>query len=166
MDNCRIDVTSEGKDALRLALQLVWKHKQATHYADVRVSRCQKVIAKPLAEGKAPPALNQYPQDITPWVSHICDDLKRDESGVRTLILFWTAPASIKQSSQLPFPLEMEAAPAFVSGWLNSAEFGDEPDIDGSCGKGWRVFNEAWGHVLGDYAAFVAIQPAWAMYGK
>lgn len=67
-----------------------------------------------------------------------------------------------------PFPFKMDAAGAadFVKRWLAEADYGPEPDHDGHNEKGWRLYNEAWGHVGGDYKAFVAVKPAWAMYGK
>jgi hypothetical protein len=66
----------------------------------------------------------------------------------------------------LPYPMDVAMLSAFVWGWLGTVERGREPDHDGSNGKGWRVYNEAWGHVGGNHRAIVAVQPAWAMYGK
>lgn len=67
---------------------------------------------------------------------------------------------------RLPYAMNLTAACAFVWHWLETADRGPEPDHDGSNKPGWRVYNEAWGHVAGDWRAFVAIQPVWAMYGK
>lgn len=50
--------------------------------------------------------------------------------------------------------------------WLESAEYEQEPDHDGSNIKGWRLFNEAWGQVFDDPYALVAITPEWALAGK
>lgn len=67
------------------------------------------------------------------------------------------------------FPFEMDAAGVadFAQRWLNGgAAYGDEPDHDGHNGKGWTIYNEAWGHVDMQYQAFIAVTPTWAMYGK
>ena len=81
----------------------------------------------------------------------------------RRLVFYWS---DSEKAIALPFPMTIEQAADFAIGWLRHADYGDEPDHDGSNGKGWRIYNEAWGHVDGDWSAFVAIEPAWAMYGK
>lgn len=50
--------------------------------------------------------------------------------------------------------------------WLESQEYGPETGWDGSHSKGYRVYNEAYGHAGGDYRGFVAIKPHWIVYGK
>lgn len=63
----------------------------------------------------------------------------------------------------------------FVTCWLEQAEpnkqFLDDferyyEDGDVSNGKGFRMFNEGWGHVDNDPYAYVAIKPVWMWYGK
>lgn len=50
-------------------------------------------------------------------------------------------------------------------GWLQEQEI--EPcDIDGSVGRGFAVYNDAWGHVDGDPYAFMAFCAVPALYGK
>lgn len=66
----------------------------------------------------------------------------------------------------LPAPLDDEGATVLVRRWLDAADYGNEPDIDGSAEKGWRVFNESWGHVHSYRSAICGIRPAWALYGK
>ncbi len=66
----------------------------------------------------------------------------------------------------LPYPMKLDAAIGFAWHWLESAVYGPQPDHDGSNHKGWRVYNEAWGHIDGEWRAFAAIQPEWMMYGK
>lgn len=39
-------------------------------------------------------------------------------------------------------------------------------DHDGHNGPGWRVYCEDWGHVDNEWAAFIAIKPAFMWYGK
>jgi hypothetical protein len=90
-----------------------------------------------------------------------------DDSGVKSdrhrLILYWTKST---RSTQLPYPMKHAQTAEFVLGWLAQADYGRQPDHDGDNGKGWRVYNESWGHVDGEWQAFVAIEPVWAMYGK
>lgn len=79
------------------------------------------------------------------------------------LILLWT---DRDNATKFPRAKNAKRLVDFAWEWLQKQDYGREPDHDGSNGKGWRLFNEAWGHVKNDWAAFVAIQPAWAMYGK
>ena len=86
-------------------------------------------------------------------------------------ILAWHKPDREElQAQPLPYEMSFEQATVFVWGWLKSdaasKQRGGQPDHDGDNGAGWRVYNEAWGHVGGDHYSFVAIQPIWAMYGK
>lgn len=81
----------------------------------------------------------------------------------KRLVFHWSES---DRATKLPFPMTLAQAADFAIGWLEHADYGNEPDHDGSKGKGWRIYNEAWGHVDGDWSAFVAIEPAWAMYGK
>jgi len=67
----------------------------------------------------------------------------------------------------LPFKLDAVGAADFVTRWLAEAKYPSEPDHDGDNGKGWRVYSGSWGHPhSGNWSSFVAVQPAWAMYGK
>ena len=79
------------------------------------------------------------------------------------MILYW---ARSEDSILLPYEMNMGQAAAFVWGWLQKADYGKEPDIDGDCERGWRIYNELWGHVSGDYHAFLAIKPEWSLYGR
>jgi hypothetical protein len=86
-----------------------------------------------------------------------------DEKG---LILYWIKP---DKKDFVPFPFEMNHAQAvdFCWGWVEATKpKGNEPDNDGDNDKGFIVYNEAWGHVDGDWQTFVAIGVIWAMYGK
>lgn len=84
-------------------------------------------------------------------------------SDAKRMVLYWT---DSERATKLPYPMTLEQAADFVLGWLAHADYGREPDHDGSNGKGWHLFNEAWGHVDGEWQAFAAIEPCWAMYGK
>lgn len=85
-----------------------------------------------------------------------------------TLVFYWYTPGQqIGDVIPLAAPHSVEDCAALASIWLaRSAEYGPQPDHDGSNGRGWRVFNEMWGHVFGSWAAIVAVAPRWAMYGK
>ncbi len=74
-----------------------------------------------------------------------------------------------KSASKLPFPMDWKAAAELAWGWLlNQPEesFRDYYDHDGSNGRGFKVYNEAWGHVAGSHYAFLGVLPVWAWYGK
>lgn len=83
------------------------------------------------------------------------------------LIFLWSPPER-KEPSVLPLPFRMDALSAahFAGRWLAQTEFPRQPDHDGDNRKGWRVYNEAWGHVGSYHYAIIAVQPAWAMLGK
>jgi len=79
------------------------------------------------------------------------------------LVLYWSESP---KSTNLPFPMTLEQAADFASGWLEHADYGNQPYHDGDNGKGWRLYCDYWGRVDQDYYAFAAVQPVWAMYGK
>lgn len=149
MDNRTIDFVSEGHEALKTALQLMWDSApggKATHYRVLKLA----------------PKTRYY--GIPDKISHYTEMKVDEENGVETLVLYWSDD---KTADKLPFPLTKDNVADFVQGWLdNSADYGEEPDIDGSCGKGFRVFTEQWGHVAGSHYSIVAVQPNWSMYGK
>lgn len=79
-------------------------------------------------------------------------------------ILYW---AKSDKMQQLPYPMTIDETINFAWGWFMKNEPSmKEPDHDGDNEKGFRVFNESWGHVLGEWQAYIAIEPIWAMYGK
>lgn len=106
------------------------------------------------------------------------DHLKRKCIGYKTteryidpvtpskFILFW-ADSEIQLTGMIPLPpmgpFETEIV---VNAWLASADYGREPDHDGSNTKGCRVYNDTWGHAAGYWQAFAVIEPAWLMHGK
>jgi hypothetical protein len=80
------------------------------------------------------------------------------------LVLYW---AENKNAQKLPYKMTVDEISNFVWGWLEKTEpEHSQPSHDGSNGKGFRMFNEAWGHVFGEWEAFIAITPEWAWYGK
>lgn len=81
-----------------------------------------------------------------------------------SIVLYWA-----KSDKMIPLPYEMDVndVTQFVAGWLAKTKPDyPKPDHDGDNEQGFRIFNEAWGHVYGEWEAFIAITPIWAMYGK
>lgn len=87
-----------------------------------------------------------------------------ETKGKPRMIFYW---ASSPNAAPFPFEMPIDQAAQFAQAWLDGgAEYGREPDHDGHNEKGFRLYCEDWGHVAGEWQAFVAIEPAWAMYGK
>ncbi len=85
----------------------------------------------------------------------------------KKICLFWMKPSDHKEAIPLPFKLHTDNVTDFVWSWLKEADYGDEPDHDGSNGKGWLVSTDpGWGHVEGSFYGICKIEPEWAMYGK
>lgn len=82
------------------------------------------------------------------------------------LVFFWYLSAAPDGLVRFPFKMDHVGAADFARRWLGEEDYGREPDHDGDNKKGWRLYNEVWGHVGGWTGAFVAVKPAWAMYGK
>lgn len=71
-----------------------------------------------------------------------------------------------KGSFPLPVAMGPKEAQGIVLQWLKTeADFGPEPDVDGTVEKtGWRVSDEKCRSVW-EYA-FIRIYPEWTIYGK
>lgn len=96
------------------------------------------------------------------------------------LVLFWAAPyrggelyrvgSETVEPVQFLVPMAPEGAAAATMEWLESdrATMPPEPDIDGHCKPGWRVFNHdtEGQHLFGIYQVLLAVQPVWAQYHK
>lgn len=159
MDNLSVDVTSEGRVSLEHALALVFsRQREATHYLIANVKHDVRYYGRTCDEKDA-----NFDHEGFPAKVHHCESSAIDATGTPSLILFWSEH---EIATKLPFPLDMKKSVDFAANWLEQVAYGKQPDHDGDNGKGFRVFNEAWGHVLGHWQAFVAIQPVWAMYGK
>jgi hypothetical protein len=149
MDNRVLDVVSVGDKALALALELAWHNApggKATHYKIVTLKERY-----------------QYWPDKAGVVIRHSVNLVEDPTGTPTLILLWHEE---KNALALAYPHTLPQAVEFTRGWLGNVDYGEEPDHDGSNGKGWRVFTEGWGRVLSHNYTIVGVQPNWAMYGK
>lgn len=137
-----VDMTSEGKGALAALLSLLWE-QQGYNGNNFRTG--EKRGAKFIAM--------RDPGHVLDFKAH-------------RLIFFWSKSPTATDIQELPITLDAEGASYLANNWLETAEYGPEPDTDGHCNKGWRVYNEAWGHVDDDPYAFLAIEPAWIEYGK
>ena len=63
------------------------------------------------------------------------------------MVLYWTAPERVEGYAPLPFAAGQGQIAVIVQGWLDSVDCGTEPDHDGDNAKGFRLYNEGWGHV-------------------
>ena len=89
---------------------------------------------------------------------------KIDSAGMH---LFWGKSMSVANAVEEPIPLPYEmnvdAAIEFVWGWLQAADRGPEPDLDGSCKRdGFIVENTKHGWSY----RFVRVLPVWSEYHK
>jgi hypothetical protein len=53
-----------------------------------------------------------------------------------------------------------------IKRFLADTDYGDQPDHDGSNGKGFHIYNEAWNRIGNCWTADFAVEPSWAWYGK
>ncbi len=88
----------------------------------------------------------------------------------KMLVLHWYYREGSGQT-KFPYPFKLEQLLPFITGWLENQDYGSEPDLDGSCSKGWSLFtnipyeqrktiNQAWDCVL------FAVRPEWAEHHK
>lgn len=151
MDNFRFDITAEGDKRLALAMELAFMRAAGG-----------KAVAYAVRQ---PVASDRYPaDDPTP---HLRNREKTTAKPLR-LVFYWNKPdrPSDQTIVALPFSLDVAGAADFAIRWLKEQDYGREPVHDGDNGRGWRLYNEGWGHVDNDWSAFVAVAPAWALYGK
>jgi hypothetical protein len=150
MDNFHVDITAEGDATLVAAMKLAFRpHSKAVGYA----------VRSAFAGER-----EDMPEGAPKW--HRPDWKYGKRPKPLRLVFFWSDYE--KRADMVPFPFKQDAegAAEFARRWLAEADYGSEPDHDGDNGKGWRLYNEAWGHVDSDHSAFVAVAPEWAMYGK
>lgn len=86
----------------------------------------------------------------------------------RRIVLLWS-PVKAEGVHPLPFPMGHEAAADLLSRWFKQAEFGRQPDIDGSVSRGFRIQNSLpayWvDYELGPYV-ICHLMPEWAEHHK
>lgn len=154
MDNQTIDVTSEGREGILHALSIIWNAAapggRAKHYRILKLKERTEYYQHE-ARGERPAFTTHHTATV------------ESPDGCETLILLWNEETG---STPLPYPLTREQAAGFIADWLGTVGYGDQPDHDGSNGRGWRLFTGNWGHVAGHHYAIIGVQPAWAMYGK
>jgi hypothetical protein len=149
MDNRTIDILSEGEESLALAIKLTWPNAPGGKAVAYKIARLKKIV--------------KYHKNSEGEVLYHSSEWVEAEDGIHSLILFWHHDP---KSTPLPYPINLDGAIEFIKGWLDTAEYGKQPDHDGDNHPGWRLFNESWGHVFGSCYGILMIQPAWAMYGK
>lgn len=139
MDNFRIDITSRGDltRAIDLALRRDYPDRPT------KVAGYAIFPAGPVGYDKV-----EKPQRI---------------------VFYWTNPGeNVTGFEALPslVTLDTKGIADLIQRWLDSVEYGCQPDHDGHNSKGWRLYNEKWGHVDNCSRAIFAVTPVWAMYGK
>lgn len=143
MDNRALDFTSKMDDLafadIGRALQLVLSHEPAqfiTHY----------IVREDVVEGA------------------VADYLNPAEQQVQTLTML---KGPRENALQLPpYDISLEDMQTFIYRWLQSVSYGPEPDIDGECEPGYRLFTDQWGEAGGFSNGIISVQPVWAMLGK
>ena len=152
-DNSQIIVISEGKDTFATAMKLAFGRYSATHYAIQHPPFFDKdTIIYTGKDAYIRRGMNPQPTELF-------------ETQHSRLIFFWHNP-DWKTAQELPFKMDIDDAINFAWGWLSKQDYGEEPDHDGSSGKGFAVYNETWGHVGGSFYGICAVSPQWSWYGK
>jgi hypothetical protein len=168
VDNFRFDMTHEGLAGLSSAIALVWnarglvmppnprpeyKKPGATHYA-----------IRPAFDGEREDTPEGSPKHFRPPFKY-----GREPKPLRLVFYdnrYKSSEPEGGDQTALPFTLDAAGAADFAARWLAEADYGKQPDHDGDNGRGWRLYNESWGHVDGHFSAIIAVAPNWAMYGK
>lgn len=162
MSTRQIDITSTGDRHLALAMELFWANSTIGNAKFYKVVRTEKQTRYYANEVKERSPGNCKLGETVFFASHHTEE-KVVNGEPDTLILLW---GEERGAVQLPFPLNLERAIEFVAGWLGEAKYGPQPDHDGSNGKGWRLFNGPWGHVVGHHCGIVGVQTCWMIYPK
>lgn len=156
MDNRIISIQSEGRAAFDLAVQLLFDNcpgKKATHYYEHPTAGFILLWHEDTFES-AVKGESAKTKDGFPGV-HLADC--KCSYCLRV-------PAN-----KLPYPMAWKEAADLAWGWLLNQpkeKYQEYLDHDGSNGKGFRVYNEDWGHVAKSHYAFLGVLPVWAWYGK
>lgn len=80
------------------------------------------------------------------------------------LILYWHYEDNLGLS-KFPRPMFTNDIINFVWSFISNSEY-KEVDLDGSCGRAFRLSNDDWGYINGDYRAFIKVEIKTALYGK
>lgn len=143
MDNQKFDITSESDRALELSIELVMTRKWTPPEGERAYFW---LIDPPLEDRKVSRLIISMWKDPRPYYH----DGYKDE-------IQWTAFLT---------PLDHVGLTDQVKRFLASADYGPDPGHDGSNGRGFRVYNEAWARIGNCWTADFAVEPSWAWYGK
>jgi hypothetical protein len=163
-DNFSVRVLSEGREHFEAALKLAWSNSpggKATHYmSPIPDHICLECYGKK--------ERSVWMKDKE-YISVPCRACKDGSTPSRAgIVLLWSASNVYqKPAIPLPYPMQLEAATEFLWHWLQSSDFGRQPDHDGDNGKGFEVTTgNGWGHVEECHYSIVGVYPDWQMYGK
>ena len=70
-----------------------------------------------------------------------------------------------KDVSKFPRPMYTNDIVNFVWSFISNSDY-KKVDLDGSCGRAFRLSNDDWGYINGDYRAFIRVEIKTALYGK
>jgi hypothetical protein len=70
-------------------------------------------------------------------------------------------PVEVYRAFDFGFDIRAEGAAEIARRFLLKADYPQIAPVSGSSVRGWRLYNEAWGHVDHDWRAFAAIAPTW-----
>jgi len=143
-DNFRVTVRAQGKD----------------HFLN----------AFKMAFGSAPGSKAKHYLITTPAALGMRRDDGEDrgdlELDVPCFSILWHEEEHYK-SIPLPYEMPWEVAAEMVWNWLAQVEYPEQPDHDGSNGKGFLLSTgDFWGHVGGVSYHILTVQPEWMWYGK
>lgn len=145
--NGQVIVVSEGREDFNLALKLAFDGKTAVGY---------RIDLKPKFREDAKNVSAELPPTPLFEIRH------------PRMILYWTEPSETINKGYVPLPYRMSAEEVshLAYGWLLRQDYGEEPDHDGSNGRGFAVYNESWEQVAHEWQAMCAVSPQWAWYPK
>lgn len=83
------------------------------------------------------------------------------------LVFAWgNVSGSDNPFTPLPVRIDGKTAAEMAKAWLETQDYGTNPPWDGTHTKGYRLYNESYGHAGGHFQGFAAIKPHWIVYGK
>ena len=87
----------------------------------------------------------------------------RDDTA-RQFVFYWT-DKDRDQANVFPLAIDTEMASLLVKGWLATVDYGRQPDIDGSCSKGFRITNRHASYP-GDWSIMFVVEARWMEHHK
>lgn len=165
-DNFSVRVASEGMTHFDMAVRMAFgSHKKATHYLSGLPKRsCLKCSGSGKGYGRN---LDTALKESVVYRCNRCDGYGTVPPSVAMILLWHEESHAGFASLPLPFPLTIDAAVPFLWNFLETALYPDQPDHDGSNGKGFMVTTgDFWGHVEGMTYSILSVEPDWQMYGK